>query len=584
MSIMNATLSGGGSRNPGQRADAFLASMGGHASGKRPRQYMCKQCGLPKKGHTCPKKQSQAVSSRTAKNKARVAIKKQVLMSSDDESEDESEDGSDGKGKDESEDDQPSAKVSKSCPGSPTSPSYRPTSPKLSAADLLASPIRGPLMMSALPPPPPVHLPTPASASSALIAIEKHFDEERKALDLARQELDNYRKEVEKLIETQKKTVCAKELASMKKELEGTKKELEGTKKELEGTKKELEGTKKELEGTKQDGPCNLFEVRTSLVDKITHLFNEELNKNGTSEWMVEADTGKTSLPPGASDKVEECVKKWEKEPHEVFTDVYSVPVNGKTFSYTLRFEPGMGYPAPQVWQVNQETQKKRRLTKETHDDLAKRMNMHKFPLGDATGKFVFEEELEMLKKGRIPVDSYSWESQGNSGVKGLAESFTKPYNTAEVHEGQEWCRGPLLYQTLALAKQQHSANPSGSGWFVWAHGTATPASIRDNTTGMNVRYTDSGCVKGRGVYVATNPLVPLHFSKVVKGAPMPCYVMGLATFETENDFERYRMTPHLRVEDEPDSWRTSQEKHAIYIQFPNQMVGMFPFGCVYCM
>jgi hypothetical protein len=334
----------------------------------------------------------------------------------------------------------------------------------------------------------------------------------------------------------------------------------------------------------------------------------------GIPRWSVSLDDGSTQLLPDnvqllIDDAIEHLNSAAVDDSYVGSTKMldgayrHRAPCGTKWFDYDIEIVLAVRPPSTQsfpveVHQINTQTCKRREVklinssaTGAGPTDAGVVMNEMKVPLSDASGCYIFKEEFDKLMDipffGKLKHNAVS---PASDGLLALANTFSAPFCGHKFTSGgksQSWSRSHDLLNFVRYGKHLfEDPTLSGAGYcFVWAHGTNRPESIADDYFGMNMRYTDASCVKGKGIYVAANDFVPTHWSKM-RGSRVAnqCYVLGVALSGHDDAFFVNRYALQASVTVEPAWWKKgagNPVKDAICM--PNaQQLCAFPLGCLY--
>jgi hypothetical protein len=332
-----------------------------------------------------------------------------------------------------------------------------------------------------------------------------------------------------------------------------------------------------------------LWEIHDSVIEKIQCSYKKERERLEALAppvaaapkelWVVTLDNGvQLALPEVAQDVIEKAMSEiWSVNIQTHIDDAYSQTLNGTKHTYKLicRSDATGLHPV----QVNQETKKERVLEKKSvvpvaakSEDLCMSMNEFVVPLMDSDSKFIFESEYEKMLKLNCDNELYTTTSEM---LQKMANDFLSSFISKRCVDATGWCRPSLLFHFLSTAKNAFEKEIDPSCFF-WAHGTSNDVSISNDHFGMNMRYSSSSNAKGLGVYVACNPYVPMEWARRnTKGR----IVFGVATTHKNDQFlERYRMDAGVMIAAEPSNWRSHDVKHAIVLK-NSQLNAAIPLG-----
>lgn len=338
----------------------------------------------------------------------------------------------------------------------------------------------------------------------------------------------------------------------------------------------------------------DLWQIHEAIIQKIRSCYKTAYEKvqrlqasatpSTTSKecWVVVLDTGaEFPLPDVAQEAIEKAITQtWFADDTVVVKDAYSQTLNGQKHVYSLRCVQMPWGMSPM--QINQETKKERVLSKKTaassaaKGDPAITMNEFVMPLVGYGSKFIFQDEYEEMMK--LPCDDTMY--TGDSPVlEDMADEFLRPFIAGRCVSGSTigWCRPSLLFHFLSTAKNAFD-NDKSSKCFFWAHGTRKDDTIRNDLFGMNMRFSNSGNAKGKGVYVACNPYVPMEWANRYYNGKL---VLGVAiTHNGDPLMERYRMDAGVTIRGEPNNWKSLDVKHAIVLK-NSQLNAAIPLGVI---
>lgn len=339
----------------------------------------------------------------------------------------------------------------------------------------------------------------------------------------------------------------------------------------------------------------DLWQIHEAIIRKIQEYYNMKYNQFKRCQvaapaapkecWVVVLDTGaELPLPDEAQEAIETAMTQtWIGDETVVVKDAYSQTLNGQKHVYSLRCGhpviPGTGlYPI----QTNQETKKERVLSKKSvalpagEDDPCIKMNELVMPLVGPAAKFIFQDEYEEMMKLSCDDTMYT---ESSPVLEEMADEFLRPFITGRCFSGSTvgWCRPSLLFHFLSTAKNAFD-NDKSSSCFFWAHGTRNDGAIRNDLFGMNMRFSNSANAKGKGIYVACNPYVPMEWASRGYNGKL---VLGVAITQDGDSFmERYRMDAAVTIRGEPNDWKSLEVKHAIVLK-NSQLNAAIPLGSI---
>lgn len=497
----------------------------------------------------------------------------------------------------------------------PTSPSYSPTSPSY-------HPVAPPYLPTARrTPTPPVCTVSDEEEDKPLV-IRKKVPQETKTINKRKRVvIDDEEEEEEedvralllkaaRLLEKKQTSDVAaseekdNEIARLRKMLDETEKKL-NTEKEANtkmsdaftSKSKEVDALQEILQQQKgqvtKQSTQDLWQIHEAVIQKIRAHYKKEYEQlksrqvaspaSPKESWVVVLDTGaELPLPDLAQEAIETAMTQtWITDQTVVVKDAYSQTLNGQKHVYSLRCG-NMHSGTMQPIQINQETKKERVLSKKVanpptgKDDPCIKMNELVMPLVGYGSKFIFQDEYEKMMK--LPCDDTMY--TGDSPVlEDMADEFLRPFITGRCVSGSTigWCRPSLLFHFLSTAKNAFD-NDKSSSCFFWAHGTRNDGAIRNDLFGMNMRFSNSGNAKGKGVYVACNPYVPMEWANRGYNGKL---VLGVAITHNGDSFmERYRMDAGVTIRGEPNNWKSLDVKHAIVLK-NSQLNAAIPLGVI---
>jgi hypothetical protein len=335
----------------------------------------------------------------------------------------------------------------------------------------------------------------------------------------------------------------------------------------------------------------DLWQIHEAVIQKIEDYYNQEYEELKhcrqvgspvafKERWVVVVDPG-VELP--VHDMAQEAIEKaitqtWIADEAVVVKDAYSQTLNGQKHVYMLRYDAILKSPV----QINQETKKERVLSKKTAPPPTGKgaacieMNNLVMPLVGVDSKFVFETEYAQMKN--LPWDDEMY-TRPSPKLEAMANTFLCPFITGGCASGKAtgWCRPSLLFHFLSTAKNAFDKE-SGASCFFWAHGTRNASSILNDVFGMNMRQSRNGTAMGQGIYVACNPYVPMEWASHGSDGKL---VLGVAiTYNTDTFMQRYRMDAGVIIPREPADWKSLEVKHAIVLK-NSQLNAAIPLGVI---